>query len=111
MSKDPFGIQPCQNTDPTPVLTSNMETALTSTPDIILNYCRVRVTNHYATSTSQHTVNFNNLVNINTEITPSVGVFSIPSFLSNVCHITNKVDELVAVVSIYDPSIVMITEC
>jgi hypothetical protein len=24
--------------------------------------------------------------------------------LSNVCHITNKVDELAAVVSIYDPS-------
>ncbi len=29
---------------------------------------------------------------------------------SNVCHITNKVDELGAVVSIYDPSVIMITE-
>lgn len=36
---------------------------------------------------------------------------SVPSFfLSNVCHITNKVDELTAVVSIDDPSVVMVTE-
>ena len=31
-------------------------------------------------------------------------------FLSNVCHITNKVDELSGVISVNDPSVVMITE-
>ena len=47
----------------------------------------------------------------NIKTSPSVGESSIPPFfLSNVCHITNKVDELAAVVSIYDPSVVMITE-
>ena len=71
----------------------------------------VRVTNRITTITSRHTVNFNNLINVNIKTSPSVGESLIPSFfLSNVCHITNKVDELPAVVSIYDPSVVMITE-
>ena len=71
----------------------------------------VRVTNRITNITSRHTVNFNNLINVNIKTSPSVGESSIPSFiLSNVCHITNKVDELAAVVSIYDPSVVMITE-
>ncbi|CAB4026744.1 Hypothetical predicted protein, partial [Paramuricea clavata] len=61
--------------------------------------------------TSQRSVNFNNLINIKTNTNPTIGKSSVPSFLlSNVCHITNKVDELAAVVSIYDPSVVMITE-
>ena len=71
----------------------------------------VRVTNRITNITSRHTVNFNNLINVNIKTSPSVGESSIPSFfLSKVCHITNKVDELTAVVSIYDPSVVMITE-
>ena len=61
--------------------------------------------------TSQRSVNFNNLINIKINTNPTIGKSSVPSFLlSNVCHITNKVDELSAVVSIYDPSVVMITE-
>ena len=71
----------------------------------------VRVTNRGTNITSRRTVNFNNLINVNIKASPSVGESSIPSFfLSNVCHITNKVDELAAVVSIYDPSVVMIIE-
>ena len=71
----------------------------------------VRVTNRITNITSRHTVNFNNLINVNIKTSPSVGESSILSFfLSNVCHITNKVDEIAAVVSIYDPSVVMITE-
>ena len=71
----------------------------------------MRVTNRITNITSRHTVNFNNLINVNIKTSPSVGESSIPSFfLSNVCHITNKVDELAAAVSIHDPSVVIITE-
>ena len=71
----------------------------------------VRVTNRITIITSRHTVNFNNLINVNIKTSPSIGESSIPSFfLSNVCHITNKVNKLAAFVSIYDPSVVMITE-
>ena len=51
------------------------------------------------------------MINVNIKTSPSVEESSVPSFfLSNLCHITNKVDELAAVVSIYDPCVVMITE-
>ena len=52
-----------------------------------------------------------NCIKIKTTNSSNNPFSAIPSFfLSNVCHITNKVDELSGVVSVNDPSVVMITE-
>lgn len=77
----------------------------------------VRVTNRQVTlSNRSRGACSSNLVNIKTLNVRHDNIsikqcISTPSFfLSNVCHITNKVDELFGVLSVNDPTVVMITE-